>query len=71
MPDIPELRVVGGIVFGAGVALGTFVAASWFVSPLAAAVPALLVMGLVLVLAGMDMSEDDGPPTAEDLEGGR
>jgi hypothetical protein len=68
MPNIPKVRVAGGIVFGAGVALGVFVVASMFVSPLAAVVPALLVLGMVLALAGMDMSDDDSPPSPEDLE---
>ena len=68
MTQNPHLTLLGGLVFGAGITLGTYVVASMFVSPLVAFVPTLLVAGIVLALAGMDLSTDDGPPSADDLE---
>lgn len=69
MVERPRLALAGGLTFGAGVTLAVYVVASLFAPPLVAAVPTLLVAGIVLALAGQDWSGDDGPPTAEDLEG--
>ena len=68
MTQNPHLTLLGGLVFGAGITLGVHVLALQFVSPLVALVPTLLVAGMVLALAGMDLSTDESPPSADDLE---
>ena len=68
MTQNPHLTLLGGLVFGAGITLGVYVLALQFASPLVALVPTLLVAGMVLALAGMDLSTDDDPPSADDLE---
>lgn len=63
------LTTAGGLVFASGVALGVFVVATWIgASPLVAAVPTLMVIGLALFVAGDDSGDESTPPTADDLE---